>query len=307
MTTSTLPPLTALGHALPPDPAHFGELRSSSDLLGRGEALRARLEEDGYLYIPGFFAREDIFSVRANLTDLLAAQGCLDAARPSFEAVVNPDLRGKRFEAHLPQANPGVDGIVFGGQLVSFYETLFGEPIRHFDFKWFRAVGPGPGTHPHCDLPYMGRGTRNLLTCWIPYGDVPLDLGGLMVLENSHRQSERIRAYLDTDVDSYCENRPKEVAKVKEGGGWSHPGWLSTNPVSLQQKLGGRWLTADWKAGDFLTFRMDLVHGSLDNHTDQVRLSSDTRYQRASEPIDGRWIGANPPGHSRSGKLGRIC
>ena len=305
MTITTQAPVSALGHTLTDDPAHFGELRSSSDIIGHAATLRARLEEDGYLYLPGFFARQGILAVRARLTAQLAAMNCLDETRPAFEAVVNPALRGKRFD--LPQTNSDMDRVVFGAPLLSFYEALLGEQIRHFDFKWIRAVGPGHGTHPHCDLPYMGRGTRNLLTCWIPYGDVPLDLGGLMVLENSHLQSERIRAYLDTDVDSYCENRPKEVAKVKEGGGWSHPGWLSTNPVSLRQKLGGRWLTADWKAGDFITFRMDLVHGSLDNHTDQIRLSSDTRYQRASEPIDGRWVGANPPGHSRSGKLGRIC
>ena len=31
------------------------------------------------------------------------------------------------------------------------------------------------------------------------------------------------------------------------------------------------------------------------------------RYQRASEPIDERWVGANPPGHALAGKRGRIC
>ena len=303
MNTLTQP--VSIGRALPADAAHFGELRRSSELLDRPGELRARLEQDGYLYIPGFFAREDILAVRATFTDLLAAEGLLDPSRPAIDAVFNEAARGR--PTALPQANPLLDAVVFGDPLLSFYEALFAEPVSHFDFKWIRAVAPGHGTNPHCDLPYMGRGTRNLLTCWIPYGDVPLDLGGLIVLENSHRQSDRIRAYLDTDVDAYCENRPDEVAKVREGGGWSHPGWLSTNPVSLQQKLGGRWLTADWKAGDFITFRMDLVHGSLDNQTDRMRLSTDTRYQRASEPIDGRWVGANPPGHSRSGKLGRIC
>ena len=56
------------------------------------------------------------------------------------------------------------------------------------------------------------------------------------------------------------------------------------------------------------TFGMFLVHASLDNRTpDRIRLSSDSRYQRASEPIDERWVGPNPPGHSAAGKLGRIC
>ena len=136
---------------------------------------------------------------------------------------------------------------------------------------------------------------------------MPLELGGLIVLEGSHLKSERIRAYLETDVDAYCENRPGEVKKVKEGGGSSHPGWLSANPVTLREKMGGRWLTSEWKAGDLITFKMNLVHGSLDNATDRIRLSSDTRYQKASEPIDERWVGENPPGHSTAGKRGRIC
>ena len=42
---------------------------------------------------------------------------------------------------------------------------------------------------------------------------------------------------------------------------------------------------------------MTTIHASLDNQTDRVRLSSDTRYQRASQPADTRWIGANPPTH----------
>lgn len=53
--------------------------------------------------------------------------------------------------------------------------------------------------------------------------------------------------------------------------------------------------------GDFLTFRMDLIHGSLDNQSDRLRFSTDTRYQPASEPADERWIGVNPPGHSALG------
>ena len=53
---------------------------------------------------------------------------------------------------------------------------------------------------------------------------------------------------------------------------------------------------------------MFLVHASLDNQTEnRLRISSDSRYQRASEPIDERWVGANPPGHGPNGKRGLIC
>ncbi len=84
-------------------------------------------------------------------------------------------------------------------------------------------------------------------------------------------------------------------------------GALSKNPVSLRNRYGGRWLTDEFEAGDMLIFGMHTIHASLDNHSSQIRLSSDSRYQLASEPVDERWVGANPIGHSVAFRKGRIC
>jgi len=303
--TSTLAPLTSRDHTLDLSPSAFGELNRSDDALGQVEKLRARLDRDGYLYVPGFFDRDDVMEVRSSLTGQMARQGLLNPDFPHVEALWNPERR-TTFMPQLAQNNGPLKNLIYGKQLLGFYEALFGEAVLHFDFTWIRAVGPGQGTQPHCDLVYMGRGTHDLLTCWVPYGDVPLELGGLIVLEDSHLKSDRLRAYLSGDVDAYCENRPHQLEKVKSGKA-KVGGWLSTNPVTLREKLGGRWLTTEWQAGDIITFKMNMVHGSLDNATDRVRLSSDSRYQRASEPADERWIGANPAGHSLAGKRGRIC
>lgn len=159
----------------------------------------------------------------------------------------------------------------------------------------------GQGTNPHCDIVYMGRGTRRLHTAWIPYGDITYDIGGLILLEKSHLQADRIRKYLDSDVDAYCENIPGS----REHG--TFPGALSSNPVSLRERFGGRWLSAEYRMGDLLTFRMDTVHGSLDNQSNRIRLSTDTRYQLASEPVDERWVGENPIAHGPKAKKGMIC
>ncbi|MDB6168728.1 MAG: phytanoyl-CoA dioxygenase [Verrucomicrobia bacterium] len=299
-------PLLSFKHALDSSPEAFGELRSSEEFLGQPAMLNQRLEEDGYLFIPGFFEPDLVLAARAAVTDRLAAEGALDPAYPPIEGRCIPD-RPLGFRGDLAKDNPAIDRVVYGPELLGFYANLFGEEVRHFDHTWFRAISRGQGTPPHCDLVYMSRGTHQLLSCWIPYGHVPLEIGGLMVLEHSHLQSERLKNYLEVDVDLYCENRPREIEKVKEKGGWSHPGWLTNNPVSLRQKLGGRWLTAEYHPGDFLTFKMTLVHASLDNQTDFVRLSSDTRYQRASHPADPRWVGSNPAGHGPRAKQGMIC
>jgi hypothetical protein len=303
----TSAPLSSVKHELDMSPEAFGELRSSADCVHQPEVLRQRMEEDGYLYVPGFLPRGLVHAARVAVTDRLAAEGTLDPAFPSIEAMCRPD-KALGYRGDLALKNPAVDRVVYGPELLGFYEKLFGEPVRHFDHTWFRAISRGQGTPPHCDLVYMSRGTHQLLTCWIPYVDIPLDVGGLILLEGSHHKQDRIKNYLEVDVDLYCENNPKQVEKVVDKVGWSHPGWLTYNPTVLRERLGGRWLTAThWQPGDFLTFPMTMVHASLDNQTDRVRLSSDTRYQRASQPADPRWIGPNPAGHGPRAKQGMIC
>ncbi len=300
-------PLFSAGHELDVSANAFGFVRSSAELLDEPTELRRRLDEDGYIYIPGFFNPAHIVAARASVCDRLATAGVLDPAYPSIEGVARPGATSN-YNGGLAVKNPAVQRVVYGPELLGFYEKLFGEPVRHFDYTWFRAMTRGQGSTPHCDLVYMGRGTHQLLTGWIPYGDVPLEMGGVMLLEGSHRQSDRLKNYLEVDVDAYCENRPRQVEKVVQRNGWSHPGFLSKNPATLRAKLGGRWLTApDWNMGDFITFGMTVVHGGLDNQTDRLRLSSDTRYQRASQPIDERWIGENPIANTVAGKRGRVC
>jgi len=284
----------------------FGELRSSADCADRVDELRQRLDDDGYLFIPGFFDPALILAARASVAARLAAEGALDAAHPADELVARPD-KAMTYRGDLAINNPAIERVVFGPELDGFYANLFGEPVRHFDHICFRGVRHGMGNPTHCGLGYMSRGTHQLLTCWIPYGDVPLEVGGLMVLEDSHKKSDQLRQYLEVDVDTYCENDPKQVAKVKGTSAWSHPGWLTNNPVVLQKRLGGRWLTTEYRPGDLLTFKMNLIHASLDNQTQRIRISSDTRYQRASQPIDERWIGNNPATHGPRAKRGRIC
>ncbi len=303
----TAAPLRSCKMDLDMSPDAFGELRSSADCADQPAELRRRLEEDGYLFIPGYLNRDSVLEARASVAERLQAEGLLDPAHPAMDLVARPGTE-MAFRADLAVNNPAIARVVFGPELLGLYTGLFGEPVRHFDFIWYRALSRGQGTPPHCDLVYMSRGTHELLTCWIPYGEVPLEVGGLMLLEGSHRKADRLKSYLEVDVDTYCENDPKQVEKVKGKNAWSHPGWLTFNPVVLQKRLGGRWLTAaEYQPGDLLTFKMTVVHASLDNQTDRIRISSDTRYQRASQPADERWIGWNPAAHGPRAKRGRIC
>ncbi|MBS0631697.1 MAG: phytanoyl-CoA dioxygenase family protein [Verrucomicrobia bacterium] len=305
-TTATFPALTALGHAVDTDPAAFGELRTSDDIAHDVAALHARMAEDGYLFIRNLLPRDLVLEARRSLLERLAAAGGLHPDHPLMDGIAHPEKK-IAFMPALANPNAEIERVIYGPELMGFYERFLGGAVRHFDYTWVRSVGLGHGSTPHCDMVYMGRGTHRLFTCWVPYGEIPLDESPLVILENSHRQSERLKAYLASDVDTYCENRPHEVKKVRDEGGWLHNGSLSNNPVSLREKLGGRWLTAQFRPGDFLTFPMNTVHASLDNATDRIRLSTDSRYQLASEPADERWVGANPPLHGPRAKRGFVC
>ncbi len=308
--------LYARGHELDLSDSAFGELRKSDDIAEDFDRLRLRFEEDGYLYIPGYLDRSDILEARAFLTDALAAKGVLDPTYPAFEGVKkeDADLRflsdprlAVEYMIAVAKNNSAMRRILYSGRIIEFFRAFFKEAIRHFDFTWVRTMGKGLGTEPHCDVVYMGRGTPRVCTCWIPYGDLSLDVGGLMTLEDSHLKQDRLKNYLSRDVDNYCTNRP-EADEIESGKiPWKWGGVLSKNPATLREHLGGRWLVTNYRAGDVLIFGLKMVHASLDNQTSYFRFSSDTRYQPASEPIDERWIGETPIGHGQGAKRGLIC
>lgn len=293
---------TSLSMELDTSPDAFGTLRDSRDAADNFDELRRRLVDDGYLYIPGLLERDDVRAARTSILEACARKGIVDDVNYPLEEGKLSENPNSGFSADIIQQNAAVKHVVFGDQIRAFYANLLDGPIRHFDFIWLRTKGLGQSAPPHCDIVYMGRGTFDVFTAWIPYGEVDERMGGLMILEGSHKQKDRLKRYLEHDVDSFCENKPQRR------DGWSRGGSLTNNPVSLREKLGGRWLTAHFQPSDLLTFGMGMVHGSLDNQSDgRIRLSTDTRYQLASEAIDERWIGETPVGHSAAGKRGRIC
>lgn len=307
MEALTQPRLTASGKIIDTAPEVFGELQPATDLLHDPQALRDFMAEEGYLYLPGYLDREEVLECRRVMAERLAAAGHLDPAYPPEALKAAPGTR-VTFMPDLAKNNPKLQRLLYSGRMIDFFSRFLGGEVRHFDYTWVRAVAPGRSTPPHMDIVYMGRGTKRLYTAWTPIGDVPRSVGGLLVLERSHRHERLNRGYGSKDVDAYCENKVGPgYTRMGGGGNIRDGGWLSDDPVKLRKNLGGRWLTADYRAGDLLVFTVFLVHCSLDNASDQIRISTDTRYQLASEPVDERWIGEEPIGHGPAGKRGMIC
>ncbi len=308
MGTVALPRLTSNRREIDTDPGKFGWLRDSNSLLGNPEALRRQMAEDGYLFLPGFFERESIVRVRRAICGVLADEGLLDPVEPVEKAIARPGIE-MYFRADIANGEPAgalLREVIYGPKIMAFFSEFLGSEAMHYDYTWMRAIAPGVGTYPHCDVVYMGRGTKDLYTAWVPLGDVPLETGGLILKEGSHRDDAIRSGYCTLDVDTACQNRPGE--SELNAAGFPGFGALADSLVDVREDAGGRWLTCpEYRMGDLLIFSVFTVHGSLDNHSREIRMSSDSRYQRANEPVDERWVGETPPAHGGSVVKNMIC
>ena len=303
-------PPTFQGRQLDTSPEAFGKLRPSSDAISDMKQLRWRFERDGYLFLPGLLDRDQVLDARIEMLRKLEAAGYLHPDYPLQDGVARPDF-DHPFIPGLAKDNAPLLKVLYDGPMMAFYGRFLGGAVRHFDYTWCRSKPPGltTATPPHYDIVFMGRGTQRLHTSWTPLGDMPVEMGGLMILENSHRLEEVKADYGQLDVDAYCTNYT-DAAEIESGEKqWQNPngGAYSKDAIATQSELGRRWLTTDYAMGDLLIFSMYTMHASMDNQTDRIRLSTDTRYQLASEPVDERWIGENPIAHGLQSKRGMIC
>ena len=305
---------THLGRPLPL--SAVGEMRESTELLGRadsGRALRERLDADGYLLLRGVLGRPAVEAAKAQLVARLAEEN------------------GSQNDVMTAASVPLVHDVLRRGPMIEVFETLLGGAVKPLDYTWLRRKVPGPepdASSPHCDSIFMDRGSKDLVTAWTPFTDVSLEMGGLMILENSYTQArygdadEPLAEYARIDIDAHCEShaasrevveqanaesrglRMDELELIRAGraarlafpdnlpdpvGGGS--GALENAHTMAEQNVAGRWLTAEYRMGDVLLFSIYTMHGSTDNNSTHERISTDTRYQLASEPFDARWMG----------------
>jgi hypothetical protein len=102
---TTLPRLTFSGYRTQfGAPNTFGELRRSDDAFEDTETLRARMSDDGYLYLPGYLDREEVLAARHTMLQRLAEEGRSIQNAPLDEGRINPDVH-MQFRADLALDN----------------------------------------------------------------------------------------------------------------------------------------------------------------------------------------------------------
>lgn len=313
-TLNTFPKIVSTGKEVNPDTIDW--LLDSSEAIDDIPELHRRMNEHGYLYMRGLLNRDWVMDARRSICEKIADM-LLDPDAPLIDAVWNRKTLGA-FKPEFATGNPVIERLLYTGEMIEFYNRFFGKPAAHYDFTWLRSVAPGPGTSSHCDVVYMGRGERQqLFTTWTPLGDIDFAQGGLMVLDGSNNFDPLKRTYGEHDVDTFCTNKGDGKS---DGDGWKSGfnwlpgtnmkavgGALGNDPNAVRDAVGGTWRTTEFSAGDVLIFTCYTVHASMDNTSDRIRLSTDSRYQPMGTVLDERWVGSNPIAHSQAGKRGKIC
>lgn len=284
MAVQTHAPLTIMGRPVPPE--LVGDLAETDD-----RPLADQLDARGYLLLRGVLDAGEVMTARREVLQRLAAVG--EIAEPSEDAIATGTSRRAELEPDLGafwrsvSEGPALRRVANGPRMVALMERLFGGPVSHFSFLWLRAMASGRASPLHVDHPYMNRGSQRLVTVWTPLGAVGRREGPLYMVEGSHRWPDLRRRFEGVDVDA----QPGAV------------GHLSEHPVDLAAERGTRLLTTEFGPGDCMIFGMFTAHAAFDNAAEggKVRLSFDTRFQPAGDPLDERFSGPDPRAHGGRG------
>ena len=244
----------------------FADMTVSNDLLGDREALRGRLEDEGYLYFQRVIERDRILALRGEILEILAGHGWIAGGDRLADAVaVGMPVREtdeEYFSAYDDlQRLESFHALAHDGDLLSALRDALGESAFPHPLKVARLVFPSEpevSTPPHQDF-LNNQGSSRLLAAWIPLGDCSMKQGTLAILRGSHRYG---------------------VLPLQFSLG---PGnTQATLPNEMRDRL--TWVTNDFSAGDVLLFGAFTVHAALNNETGRMRLSVDFRYQCEGEP-----------------------
>ena len=232
----------------------------ASALRGDADALRERMNRDGYLFLPGLLPSAQVASLYAEILALCRDAGWVDA---TGEPIGEPHLEGADdwWEVYdRLQKLPSFHGLAHAPALTTVVEAVLGEPVFPHPRNIARITFPAATfftTPAHQDFPLI-RGTTETYTAWTPLCDCPDERGGLGILEGSHRVG---------------------LLPIHSAVG---PGGTRVDT----DIPGCVWRGQAMGAGDVLLFHSYTVHSGRPNVSRaDLRISADYRYQAVSQPV----------------------
>ena len=283
--------LVANGKVLSTAANRLGELKPTDPSIGV-EAIRRLYHENGYVWLKRFLDPQVVNAFRGWVFSHLARGGLVaPGTDPMLGLSAGTGLDKGQVDRILMSLVRSVafEGFCAQPRLAQFMdEFLSGISYLH-KRKIMRFTQPGTttATPAHYDLVYLRGGTNRLVTAWIPIGDTPVDMGGLVYLEGSHAIGVRMEEeFSRKSLDLSAEEKISAFNRNMTEGGW-----VSTDLPDMAERFDTRWLVADYEAGDVVLHSPYMIHASTTNQSasNRIRLSTDIRYQNVDDEIDARW------------------
>ena len=243
------------------------ELRVSNDISEDSDALRQRLDEEGYLFFKHLQDADALLNLRREMLTVMQEGGWLVAGTDPIDGIADVSQQctegdlGYTDVYHEVYKIEAFHRIAHRPEVVDMVAKIAGRPVMPHPQKIARLWFPKYTDHTtptHQDFVHF-QGNFETYTCWAPVGDCPIELGGLAVIPGSHKVNHVLDHHFSLGAGS-----------------------LSIN----EEDLHGQWHSTDYEVGDTLIFPALTIHKALPNVTeDRLRVSLDNRYQAIGDTI----------------------
>jgi ectoine hydroxylase-related dioxygenase (phytanoyl-CoA dioxygenase family) len=281
-------PLISNGYTLAP--AILGKLEPTDPNRSMDE-LHEQYRAQGYLWLKHFLDRDEVLAFRRRFFAAFEEVGLLAPGTDPVDGIYSGGEDKETARKTLMEIVrwAAYESFCFSPRIWQFYEEFLNGPVYLHKRKIIRYTRPlDPNcTGAHYDLTYLRGGTDSVCTSWIPIGDIPVEMGGLVYLEGSDTWGRTMEA----EFRIKNQDLPPEERISAYNRNMTKGGWLSKDLPDLAARMGTRWLTADYEAGDMMIHSAYMIHAATLNESSEnrLRLSTDIRYQRVREEIDQRW------------------
>ena len=238
----------------------YQELRISNDIMEDADALRERIDDEGYLFFKQLQRPEKLLELRQQMLTVMQEGGWLIAGTDPLDGIADVSQQCTEGDVEYSDVYHQVYRLeafhrsAHWPEVMEIMAKVVGKPVLPHPHKVARLWFPQYTAHTtpiHQDFVHF-QGNFETYTCWAPIGDCPIELGGLAVLPGSHKIDKVMDHHFSLGAGSLCINT---------------------------DELTDNWHTTDYEIGDTLIFPALTVHKALPNLTeDRLRVSLDNRY-----------------------------
>jgi ectoine hydroxylase-related dioxygenase (phytanoyl-CoA dioxygenase family) len=230
------------------------QLRDSNHAIDDFAELTRIYEAQGYLLFRDVLDRASIDRALRRMMDVVAKHGVVakGATTPLWAGGAIP--KGEYYE-ESPEFSGICNDLVSVPANLAVFEKILGEPVCQVPMVAYRSYPPfTPLSMVHQDG-FFTQGVEGYRPIWMPLMMINEDIGGLVLAEGMHKAG-------------YLHNLAKP------------PNF----PIPADCIPEDRWATTVFHTGDVLVIHPCTPHVGMENRSDMVRFSIDTRVQSASNP-----------------------